>query len=169
MHGEGAGEVPRLGSPASEGAEISVAALLGWWKIESDDVEFQSDGRREPMFGTAPRGYLVFTAERRMMVYVEAQDRIAPATEAECARAYRSMCAYSGMFEIEGSRWITSVDVAWNGAWAGTRQMRRFFFDDERLHVISDWYSSPLHEGRVARAHLVWRRDSRRSPHVPAF
>ncbi len=143
------------------------ASLLGWWRIVSNDVEFHSDGRREPMFGTAPRGYLIFTADGRMMTYVEAVGRTEPTTDSECARAYRSMCAYSGTFHVEGSKWITAVDMSWNSAWAGTQQARHFWLDrdQDRLHVASDWYSSPLHAGQLTRAHLVWERDVGEGPH----
>ncbi len=137
----------------------------GTWRIVSNDVEFRGDGRREPMFGSAPRGYLIFTAAGRMMVYLEGRDRTEPTSEAECARAYRSMCAYSGTFRIDGSRWITSVDVSWNSAWSGTQQVRHFWLDEGLLHVASDWFSSPLHAGRLARAHLIWERDIEEGHH----
>jgi hypothetical protein len=143
-----------------DGSMPCSASLVGCWQIVSNDVEFHSNGRREPMFGAHPQGYLIFTAEGRMMAYVEAQDRTEPASDAEFVRAYRSMCAYSGRFQIEGSKWVTSVDVAWNGVWTGTRQVRHFWLRDGYLHVTSDWYASPLHNGRLTRAHLVWEREA---------
>ena len=47
--------------------------LLGIWKLLSWDVEFQDTGKREPLGGANPSGYLIFTPEGRMMAILEAE------------------------------------------------------------------------------------------------
>jgi ABC-type Fe3+ transport system substrate-binding protein len=47
--------------------------------------------------------------------------------------------AYTGMYRLEGDKWLTKVDVAWNPEWVGTEQTRFFKLDGDRLHVTSTW------------------------------
>jgi len=136
----------------------STVLLQGWWRLLSSEVEFRDSHEREPMYGVPAQGYLIFTPEGRMMAYVEACGRKAPTTDKERAGAYHSMAAYSGRYRVEGDRWITSVDVAWNADWLGTEQDRRFLLQSDELFVVSPWYSSPLHADRVVCAHLHWAR-----------
>jgi hypothetical protein len=38
--------------------------LLGMWKLQTYDVEFQDSGEHKAPFGTNPNGYGIFTARR---------------------------------------------------------------------------------------------------------
>ena len=132
--------------------------LIGIWKMVSWDVEFQDSGERRAVGGANPLGYLILTREGRMMTVGEADGRKTPQTEAERATAFQTMIAYSGTYRIEGDKWITKVDAAWNPAWRGTDQARSFRFDGDRLSVISMWQPNVNFGGRVARAILSWER-----------
>jgi hypothetical protein len=132
--------------------------MLGIWKLESFDVEFQDSGERKPLFGANPSGYIIFTPEGRMMALLTAEGRKAPQTDAERASAFRTMYAYSGTYQVEGDRWITKVDIAWNEAWTGTDQLRYYRFDGEKLIVTSAWQPSVNFEGRYTRGILTWTK-----------
>jgi hypothetical protein len=80
-----------------------------------------------------------------------------PQTDEEAAAAFRTMFAYTGFYRLEGDKWTTKVDVAWNPAWDGTEQVRSFKLDGDRLQVISAWAMSP-NLGRVTRAIVTWQR-----------
>jgi hypothetical protein len=134
--------------------------LLGWWTLMSNDIEFRNDGSREPMFGVQSCGYLIFTAEQRMMTCIEAVGRVMPRTDAEFVQAFRSTCAYSGLYRIEGDRWITTIDACWNPGWSGTIQERYFRINADHLYVTSTWYVSPLHGNREVRALIAWKRTA---------
>ena len=54
----------------------------------------------------------------------------------EQAAAYRTMIAYTGKWRVEGNKFITKVDVAWNPAWVGTEQARFW-------RVEARWISAP--------------------------
>lgn len=133
--------------------------LLGWWRLVSCDVEFRDSGSREPMYQSQARGYIVFCPTGRMMTVIEAAGRTPPETELEHVAAMRSMAAYTGTYRVQGNDWVTLVDAAWNAGWTGTEQHRSFHLSEGQLHVVSDWYSSPLHGGRVVRALLNWERE----------
>jgi hypothetical protein len=144
---------------AKAASECAPTQLLGWWRLLSCDVEFQDSGVREPMYGVPAHGYIVFGPEGRMMTVVAAAQPQTQRTQDERAAPLHSMAAYAGSYRIEAERWVTSVDVAWSADWTGTEQERSFRIESDRLHVVSPRYSSPLHDGRVVRACLVWTRD----------
>jgi hypothetical protein len=53
------------------------------------------------------------------------------------------LVAYTGKYRLEGDKWITSVDVAWNPAWVGTEQSRNFKVEGNRLKVLTPWRIMP--------------------------
>jgi hypothetical protein len=138
----------------------AAASLLGWWRLLSSTLEFRDAQPIAPESDGMVQGYLVFSTEGRMMALVAARAPHAPTSDAECARAYRCMAAYSGTYRVAGDRWITRVDAAWHEGWIGSEQERIFRLESGVLHVSSPWYHSPLHENRCVRAHLAWVRDA---------
>jgi hypothetical protein len=134
--------------------------MLGVWRLLSYDLEFQDTGERRPFFGKKPVGYIIFTPQGRMMAYLEAENRKAPQTIEEQAAAYRTLHAYSGKYRLEGDKWVTKVDAAWNVSWVGTDQERFYKLDGKQLHVISQWIrGGAAVDGRMVRAFLTWERD----------
>jgi hypothetical protein len=57
-----------------------------------------------------------------MMVPIEGEGRKSPQTNEDRAILRQTMLAYTGMYRIEGDKWITKVDVSWNAfmEWDGT-------------------------------------------------
>ncbi len=132
--------------------------LVGVWKLQTYEVEFQDTDERKAPFGNHPNGYGIFTAEGRTMAILTAEDRKVPQTEADRALAFTTMVAYTGIYSIEGDHWVTKVDTSWNEAWIGTDQLRNFKLDGDKLTVTSNWRPYPLFDGRVARGFLIWSR-----------
>jgi hypothetical protein len=135
------------------------AKLVGSWRLVSFHSEIQDSGERAPLYGDAPRGYIVFTPEGRTMSYIEAAGRKQPQTEDERAAAFRTLLAYTGKYRVEGDKFITSVDGAWNAVWVGTDQVRNFKLDGNRLQIVTNWAKAPIYKNRVGRAVLVWERE----------
>ena len=133
------------------------AKLVGTWKLVSFENEFQDGTERRSMMGTAPIGYIIFTPEGRMMSIVEAEGRRSPETDQEAAIAFRTLFAYTGTVRLDGDRWATKVDVAWNPAWHGTEQIRTFKLDGDRLEVTSAWGMS-VNLGKITRGVVRWER-----------
>ena len=115
------------------------AKLTGNWRLVSYEVEFQSTGEHEPVFGKNPTGYIIFTPEGRFMTVLTGDGRKSPATDQDRAELLKSMFAYTGMYRVEGDKLITKVDVSWNSAWVSKEQVRSFKIDGDRLQQISDW------------------------------
>jgi hypothetical protein len=133
--------------------------LIGVWKLLSYQTEFQDGGPKRALFGEHPTGYIVFTSEGRMMAIIEAEGRKAPSTDADRAALLSSVIAYSGKYRVEGNRWITTVDTAWNPAWVGTDQVRSYELVGDRLTVTAMWQPAVNVSGApVARGILQFER-----------
>ena len=133
--------------------------LVGIWKIVSFDVEDQKSGERKPFYGDAPpSGYMILTAEGRMMVLVASRRREAGQTDEKQAALFRTMMSYTGLYRLEGDKFITTVDVSWNELWTGTDQARFYTLDGDRLDVMTPWMPNPIHPEQIARGILSWSR-----------
>jgi Lipocalin-like domain len=133
--------------------------LIGVWKLLSYQTEFQDGSPKRALFGEHPTGYVIFTNEGRMMAVIEAEGRQSPTSDADRAALLRSIIAYSGKYRMEGKRWITTVDAAWNPAWDGTEQVRSFELVGDKLTVTAMWQPAVNISGSpVARGVLVFER-----------
>jgi len=119
------------------------AKIIGIWKLVAYEVEIQATGQKEPVMGQNPTGYVIFTPEGRVWFVLTGEGRKAAKTIQDRAELLNSLVAYTGMYRIEGDKWITKVDVAWNPEWVGTEQTRFFKVDGERLQVLTPWRVMP--------------------------
>jgi hypothetical protein len=132
--------------------------LVGAWKIVSAVVEDVQTKEQKPLYGEHPKGYLILLASGRMMSLLVSDGRKAPQTDEERSAAYRSMVAYTGKFRVEGNKWITKPDVAWNDAWL-TDQERNFRIDGDKLYIETEPQMNP-NFGKVVRVTLIWEREN---------
>ncbi len=119
------------------------AKILGIWKLVSFEAEIQATGQKEPVMGQKPTGYIIFTPEGRAMFMLTGDGRKAPKTVQDRADLLNSLIAYTGVYRLEGDKWITKVDVAWNPEFVGTEQTRFFKVDGDRLQVLTTWGVHP--------------------------
>ena len=115
----------------------------GAWQLLSYDVEQQSNGDTFAPMGENPTGYVIFTPEGRLSFMLSAEGRQPGSTAEERSALLSSMIAYTGIYRLEGDRWITQVDVAWNPEWVGTKQIRFFTIDGDLLTVHTPWRVMP--------------------------
>ena len=133
--------------------------LIGVWKLVSFDVERQATGERRPQYGAKPNGYMVFTPEGRWIGMVTAEGRKPGSMDAERLALYRTLIAYSGMYTVEGDKFITKVDISWNESWTGTEQVRTYKLYGDRLDIMSQWQpATNLPELGMTRGILTWER-----------
>jgi hypothetical protein len=151
-----------LGSPLRISDQATAgdrAGIVGSWRVVSYQLEFQDGSQPTYPLGMRPNGYLMFGADGRMMAYLEADERKAPQTDAERSAAYRTLIAYTGKYRVQGDKWVTKVDGAWNVQWVGTEQERSFSLSGNRLQVVSQWNRNALYGGKVTRGHLMFERE----------
>ena len=131
--------------------------LLGTRKIVSAVVEDVQTKEQKPLYGEHPKGYLILLPIGRMMSLLISEGRKAPQTDEERSAAYRSMVAYTGRYNVEGNKWTTKPDVAWNEGWM-MDQVRYFKLDGDRLGVETAPATNP-NLGKVVRVTLTWQKE----------
>jgi hypothetical protein len=117
--------------------------VVGTWRLISYEVEIQATGQKEPVMGEKPTGYAIFSPQGRVFFILTGEARKAAETDQERAELLNTLVAYSGAYSVEGGKWTTTIDVAWNPEWVGTKQVRDFKLDGERLMVLSPWRVMP--------------------------
>jgi hypothetical protein len=134
--------------------------LLGNWKLVSFFTEDVQTKQRSNVFGEHPNGFIGFTPERFFAV-VMAEGRKAPQTPEEQAAAYRTVVSYTGKWRLEGEKFVTKVDVAWNPVWVGTDQARFWRVDGNKLFVTSSPTTMPSPDGteKTIVGTTVWERE----------
>jgi hypothetical protein len=130
--------------------------LVGFWKLVSYEMEIQASGAKETPFGANPTGYILFSADWRMMVVVTGEGRKPPTTDQDRADIFKNLVAYTGTYRVEGDKWITKVDVAGNPAWVGTEQTRTFKLEGNRLTEMTAVMNRP--DKGMVRFVLNWER-----------
>jgi Lipocalin-like domain len=131
--------------------------LVGTWKLISFQFEAEGSDERRDAYDAHPIGFLIITADGRMMTLLTASDR---AQDAPAGSLFDRMMAYSGRYRLEGDdRFVAVVDVAWYPTWVGTEQTRFFKLDGETLSIISAPVEHPAFPGRRIRGVIVWRRE----------
>ncbi len=133
-------------------------ALVGTWNLVSWQVIVENEAPQN-VFGSNPKGYLILTREGRSIVVTTADNRRGGMGDAERAALHKSMLAYSGKYRIEGSDFITVVDVSWNEDWNGTEQRRHFRIEGDKLFIESAPAPSIVFPGKTDYRRIVWERE----------
>ena len=117
--------------------------IVGTWKLVSYVVEVQATGEKMQVMGQSPTGYTAFLPSGRVFFVLTGDERKPAKTDQERANLLSTLVAYSGTYRIEGDKWITKVEVAWNPEWVGTEQTRPFTLDGDKLKVLTPWRLMP--------------------------
>lgn len=117
--------------------------VVGTWKLVSYQVEVQATGQKSPLMGEKPTGYVTFTPEGLVFFVLTGEARKPAKTDQERAELLNTLVAYCGAYTVKGDKWTTNVEVAWNPEWVGTKQVRDFKLDGERLMVLTPWRVMP--------------------------
>lgn len=117
--------------------------VVGTWKLVSYEVEVQATGQKLPVMGEKPTGYVSFLPEGRVFFVLTGEARKSAKTDQDRAELLNTLVAYTGTYSLAGDTWTTNVDVAWNPEWVGTKQVRSFKLEGDRLLVMTPWRIMP--------------------------
>ena len=131
--------------------------LVGVWKIIAFQFETDDAKERRDIYDQNPSGFLIITAEGRMMALVTAGER---PSDASPDTLFGSMTAYSGEYRLHGvDTFVTKVDSAWHPAWLGTEQVRHFKLHGNTLSVVSPPQEHPRFPGLRVRGIAIWEKE----------
>lgn len=122
---------------SSDASPTNRCDLIGTWKFISYLRTDPTTGKNANIMGEAPKGYLVYTREGRMMVIVVSDKQQPPKVDEDRISLHKQMVAYSGRYTVDAGRVIHHVDVSWNPAWMGTDLVRFFKCDSNRLTITT--------------------------------
>jgi len=123
-------------------------ALIGTWKQLSGTMVETGSGEQKSNLSAAPNGYVNFSADGRLILLSTDSARKAPAgqvpTAAEAEALYRSMIGYAGSYKVEGNKVTYDLDVSWNQSWTGSKQVRFWEVNGDRLTITTPEIVNPL-------------------------
>ena len=131
-------------------------SLVGTYKLVSFTVEIDGQPPREIM-GKSPRGYLVLTPNR-WIILITAENRKFGISVEEKAALWDSLSTYTGPYRLDGSKIIVSVDASWNEIWNGTQVTRNWQLDRNRLSITTDRAPYSRDPSKMAVTRVVWER-----------
>jgi hypothetical protein len=135
--------------------------LVGTWKLKSFVREITGTSERYNQLVEHPEGFLGYSSDGRMYTILVAGDRIKPQEEAptdeERVKLHKSMIAYAGTYTIEGGKVVHHVDISWNGARAGSDQVRFYALEGSTLTIRTAPNKSPI-DGREGVGIVVWEK-----------
>jgi Lipocalin-like domain len=110
----------------------------GVWKLKKYSRRFLDTG--EVRSDMLPQAYILYTPGGFMMSITVEEKRAPPASEVltdeERVCLFKSIIsAYSGTYVVEGDTVIHDVNLSWNEAWTGTKQMRLFKVTGDALVI----------------------------------
>jgi Lipocalin-like domain len=137
------------------------ARLFGSWRLISFQLKVVGEeGEPKDVFGANPIGRIIFSPEHRVVVFISRADRRPSTNESEAAALLASMTAYTGKFRLDGNKFITNVDGAWNEIYRGGEQVRYFELVGDTLTIRTPEQQSAILIGKRTVATLVWRRET---------
>ncbi len=112
--------------------------IEGVWKLKKYTRRFLDTN--EVRSDMLPQAYILYTPGGFMMSITVEENRQPPAgevlTDEERVRLFKSIIsAYSGRYTVEGDTVIHEVELSWNEAWMGAKQMRLFKVTGDELVI----------------------------------
>ncbi len=140
-------------------------ALIGTWKLVSFTHLTDSGEEIDGPFGEIPEGRIIYTQSGHTMILILAGDRkpftvddFRQASDAEKVVAFDTMTAYSGRYELIGTRVVHHVDLAWIPDWKGMDIDRYAELTDDGRLVLT---GPPMKiGGRTLGLKITWEREA---------
>lgn len=138
---------------------LGLDALVGAWRVCSVGLTWSDNGEWTEIYGPNPDGYMVLEPSGRIMFIFGPRERRAPEDDADRARLFTTLTAYTGRIRLDGpGRFLTVVDYAWTPALFG-EQVRFFELSNNRLEIRTPEQTHPSYGDRKFVADLIWERD----------
>ena len=130
--------------------------LASAWRLTGAYFVAQDTGERLDLLGAEPFGYALLDPSGRMVALLTAGGREVGAAGGDL---FKSMISYTGRWSVDGDRFVTRVDGAWDPSWIGTEQVRFLTVRGDEMSIRSAPIEHPAFPGQKAVAYVDWRRE----------
>ena len=134
--------------------------LHGTWKLVSLTRKVDGGKVEEPR-GKAPKGYLTFTPDGRMMSVIANEKRPKPAsvekmTDRERVELFNTMNAYAGTYKLSGNKLTYTFDLVHNEVpeRAAARDIK---IEGRRMTMVNEPARS-VADGKMGQTTSVWEK-----------
>ena len=140
---------------------MTESRLLGSWKLVSWQIP-DADGKPFHPLGASAKGLLVYAPDGYMFAALSGASRpsflgsdpLAP-TAFEAMNAMRSYHTYCGRYRVEEDKVVHTVELCLHPNLVGTKQIRYYRFDDDRLILTTP---PVTRAGITGTAELIWKK-----------
>lgn len=135
--------------------------LLGTWRMLAWKRILVDSGDESDALGPNPFGYINYSPDGRLMVFVlksgRPKPKASPPTQDEKLALFDSLFAYVGSYTVEADRVVHVLDGSWNELWTGTTQTRLLSFRDGLLIYTTPETVDPM-DGRLCTYRIEFER-----------
>jgi hypothetical protein len=136
--------------------------LAGTYRLISIKLTLSATGETIDVMGKAPKGYIIYGKDGRMMVLYVNDERPNPknldaVTDQERVDLFKTMNAYSGRYDFDGKVVTHHIEVSGNQTWTGTHQVRNVKFDGKRVILTTNPQVTSF-GGKVGVVVNTWER-----------
>ena len=128
---------------------------VGTYKLVS--VTTTVDGTPRLTMGSAPRGYLVITPTRFVLL-ITAEKRAFGTSTAEKAELFETLVGYGGSCRVEGDKLIETPDVSWTENLNGKTQVETWQLSGNRLTTTWGPTPWPRDQSKTMLRRMVWEK-----------
>jgi len=136
--------------------------LYGTWKLVSL-TRTMDGGKMEEPRGKAPKGYLNFGPDGRVMSFIANEKRPKPASvekmsDPERVGLFNSMNAYAGTYQLQGNKLTYRFDLIHNEV-PERAAVREIKLDGQRMTMLNEPAKSSM-DGKMVQTTTVWEKVS---------
>jgi len=142
-------------------AAASEKDLHGTWKLVSQSQKLLDTGEVRAGRGAAPKGYVTFTPDGRVMGMIMSEKRpkpesVAKLTDQQRIELFNTMNAFAGTYKLDGSKLTYTFDLTHNEvtARASARQIK---FEGRKLTMVNEPSAATM-DGKKVQTTTVWEK-----------
>jgi hypothetical protein len=128
--------VALLISPFVIASAVAQQLPPGTYKVLSLTMEVEGSAPKD-MLGKELRGFAIFTPTRVAFLITGESRKFGPSVE-ERAKLWDTLAAYSGTYQVDGDKFVITVDVSANEIWNGTKRVRHWRLDGKTLAITTE-------------------------------
>jgi hypothetical protein len=150
-----------LAAPAAE------SDLHGTWKMISQSQKVVDSGEVRAGRGKAPRGYVTFDPDGRMMGVILNEKRpkpesVAKMTDQQRIELFNTMNAYAGTYKLEGNKLTYRFELTHNEVPARA-SVREIKIDGRKLTMVNEPAAATA-DGKMVQTTTVWEKVRAAAP-----